>query len=324
MKPHIREILHEYEQMRLQKKAERDARESEALRRCPELAAVLEQMRNLSLNMTREVMARPAQADEIIQRSHETLSQLRAQKEALLLQCGLPADTLEIHYRCPDCKDTGYIGDVLQQMCHCLSQRVLEESYRSSNLAMPQQNAPAFDLNIFSNKPISGSLSPREQMRRIYDHLSRLCSDLDSAQHHTILLCGKTGTGKTFLLQTLAQQLVTQGTPTLMLTSYKFFDLMLKHHTHQEDVALDDFTDVDVLILDDLGSEPLFNNVTVQYLFSILNERLYHQKHTFISTNLLPAQLASRYGDRVASRLLDPQNTLSFQLLGRDLRMHQK
>ena len=46
----------------------------------------------------------------------EELAILRASKQELLRSSGFPADYLEPVYDCPNCKDTGYIGN---QKCHC-------------------------------------------------------------------------------------------------------------------------------------------------------------------------------------------------------------
>ena len=44
------------------------------------------------------------------------------------------------------------------------------------------------------------------------------------------------------------------------------------------------------------------------------------KKHTVVATNLTPVQLKERYGERVASRLLDKTLCRTIQLKGKDLR----
>ena len=61
-------------------------------------------------------------------------------------------------------------------------------------------------------------------------------------------------------------------------------------------------------------------NVTREYLFSLLNERLIQGRHTVIATNLKPDNLLSVYGERVFSRLIDGMNVTVITLGGRDLR----
>ena len=61
-------------------------------------------------------------------------------------------------------------------------------------------------------------------------------------------------------------------------------------------------------------------NITVEYLFTLLNERAAARRHTVICTNLNPAELRERYGERVGSRLLDQTLCAAVQLKGKDLR----
>ena len=51
------------------------------------------------------------------------LAELRNRKIHLLKSAGFPEDYLEPVYDCPDCKDTGYIGN---KKCHCFKKRSLD------------------------------------------------------------------------------------------------------------------------------------------------------------------------------------------------------
>lgn len=84
---------------------------------------------------------------------------------------------------------------------------------------------------------------------------------------------------------------------------------------------LDNLCDIDVLIIDDLGAENHYNNVSIEYLFDVINERTLNNKSTFISTNLTPESIQERYGDRLFSRLSDQQITLIMKLIGKDKRI---
>ena len=78
--------------------------------------------------------------------------------------------------------------------------------------------------------------------------------------------------------------------------------------------------DIPVLMLDDLGSEPLMQNITVEQLFHLINERQLRGLSTVISTNLTLKELRERYTERIVSRLNDPQNCEIIILEGQDLR----
>ena len=72
----------------------------------------------------------------------------------------------------------------------------------------------------------------------------------------------------------------------------------------------------------DLGTEPMMRNITVEYLFLLLNERMEAGLSTMVTTNLTPAQIQERYGERVCSRLFDRLSALTIKLEGKDLRLH--
>ena len=79
----------------------------------------------------------------------------------------------------------------------------------------------------------------------------------------------------------------------------------------------------DLLVIDDLGSEPIRRNINVESLFSILNERSVSKRPVVIVTNLMPVQLRDRYGERITSRLFS-ENAVSIRLYGRDVRRSGK
>ena len=85
-------------------------------------------------------------------------------------------------------------------------------------------------------------------------------------------------------------------------------------------MGFDQLLSVPLLLIDDLGSEPMMRNITVEYLFTLLNERMAARRHTVIATNLSPLQLQEIYGERVSSRLLDRTRCATMRLEGKDLR----
>ncbi len=83
---------------------------------------------------------------------------------------------------------------------------------------------------------------------------------------------------------------------------------------------LDDLYETELLLIDDLGTEPLIENVTVEELFNLINERQNDGMCTVLSTNLNLSELKRRYTERVVSRLLDRQHCQALHFLGRDIR----
>ena len=78
------------------------------------------------------------------------------------------------------------------------------------------------------------------------------------------------------------------------------------------------FIDVDLLIIDDLGTE-FINSFTEAELFRIINSRILSEKSMIISTNLLLNDIKSTYSERILSRLLGNFEALRF--FGEDIRL---
>ena len=82
---------------------------------------------------------------------------------------------------------------------------------------------------------------------------------------------------------------------------------------------------VDLLIIDDLGTENI-NNMKFAELFTIINSRMLPQKDrvtkTIISTNLDLSNLSELYGERIISRFAGNYNICPF--FGEDIRIKIK
>jgi len=64
----------------------------------------------------------------------------------------------------------------------------------------------------------------------------------------------------------------------------------------------------------------LLENITLEYLFAVLNERQQAGLSTMVATNLTPGELRARYSERVTSRLINSESSAVFLLEGRDVR----
>ena len=155
---------------------------------------------------------------------------------------------------------------------------------------------------------------------KIFRDDCRAWADSYPKQHtRDILLSGQSGLGKTFLLHAMADRLIERDVNVLIVSAYRMLEILRKSY-FDNDEGSSDLTDAEVLMIDDLGSEPLMQNVTVEQLFNLLNERAVRGLSTVISTNLDLARFRERYTERIASRLSDPQKCMLITLVGKDLR----
>lgn len=217
-----------------------------------------------------------------------------------------------IKYQCPICSDTGIIeANGKAERCSCFTRRLIELS-SDGCYANTSQNFDTFDLSVFDREN-------QQFFEKLYTYSQEYCKKFPCVKRKNIIFSGKTGTGKTFFLNCICSALRSRGFSVVFITAGRLFEILRKYAFSEEN-NFDSLLQADMLIIDDLGSEPMFNNITVEYLFMLINERTALNKAICISTNLSPDQLAQRYTDRIASRLFDESTTYTFNLVGNDLR----
>ena len=129
--------------------------------------------------------------------------------------------------------------------------------------------------------------------------------------------------GKTYLSNCIAKELLTNKKTVLYQTAPNMLDNIISYRFGNND--LKDFyknlLDVDLLIIDDLGTESM-NSIKFTELFNVLNSRLLNQNNkitkTIISTNLSLQNILKTYDERIFSRIVGYYNICKF--FGDDLR----
>ena len=141
-------------------------------------------------------------------------------------------------------------------------------------------------------------------------------------QTRDMVLTGKSGLGKTYLLHCMAKVLLERGYHVILLSAYRFLEIARRTYLGRDngDGEMESLMEADVLMIDDLGTEPFMENITIVQLFNLLNERQLANRATIISTNLNEKDLRERYTERVASRLLDKRTCTVIPFAGEDIR----
>lgn len=243
--------------------------------------------------------------------SKRLLAKLIVERNQILHKHGMTVKDLVPQYSCTKCNDTGYING---QKCSCLRKEL------TNQLA---QNCVHLDKNCtFEN-----STETNSDNNKVYQVCKAFCDKIQQTKLRIIVICGKTGTGKTYLSNAIANKVIEKQQSAYIVTAYQLSELLLRSHlSRQEDklAVLEELMDVDLLAIDDLGIENVFTNVTNEYLFALLNERIQRKKKTVISTNLLPSQLRQRYEERIFSRIADKKLSMVLHLDGEDKRLTTK
>lgn len=242
----------------------------------------------------------------------ERIAELDAQKITILTSLGYPKDYLDMHYECPICKDTGTIGTAPKKLCSCIKKRIMQYRYASSNLENGEYFSN-FNLNIFKNE------RQRKNMQNLLEFSKQYSEALPHPEPINLVLMGMTGLGKSFTLNCIAHRGIERGIDVIKITAYNLISSILTAMKNGD--QLPDFISCDFLVIDDLGTEAMVKNVTVEHIFSIINEREALSKPTAVATNLSPDDIMQRYGERIFSRLISRRYSKVIMLSGDDVRL---
>lgn len=230
----------------------------------------------------------------------------------LLKSMGIDKSELKPHYDCIACKDTGYIRG---KECECLKREISQELIRQSGIDISSMAKFGGDFTMFDNP---------DKVKTIYDKMKKFIKDISSTTIDNVLIIGDTGVGKTHLMECMTTYSIELGREIKYTTAFNFNQDMLKFHCARlEDKSeiMDTYLKSEILFIDDLGSENKINNVTNEYLYSIINERMQNHKKTVITSNLDFGQIQDAYGERIFSRLMHKKQSLKINFEGSDLRL---
>lgn len=219
-------------------------------------------------------------------------------------------------FHCPICQDSGISNG---KYCKCLIDAYKQILRNKSGI----NELPVFTFE--DNKIANIDCKQSKPLNKLYDSMLKYCEEFPNNKFKNILLCGKVGVGKSCLLSSTLNKLLDNGVNAQYLTAFHLNSLFLKYHTtniKEREHIFSNLLKAEVLIIDDLGIEPIIKNVTIEYLTVLLTERI--NKHTIIATNLSSNEIQDKYGDRVFSRLTNKDTTKLLYLDGDDLRHKNK
>jgi len=299
------ELVKYYSRVRAQNAAEHNRRREECARKFPRLNQIVSAKSSLLLESAKQRLS----TEEIGRR----LAQLCDDQTLLLVQGGFPKTHLDPIFTCPYCEDTGFVGDPVRRPCSC--HMLLLQQYQAAGAKVnSDETFEKFDETIY----------PDEQQRKTTLNAKKYCErytdSLPAPSPPNLLILGQTGLGKSFLGNAIAFRALAGGIASLRTTAYFFISDIMDGITEKRS-RLTRYTDIELLVLDDLGAESRIPNITEESIFHVLNERILGKRPTVVITNLSLAELAPRYGDRIASRLYDGTMYHKFQLAGENLRL---
>jgi len=319
-------LLTEYEQKRRRAEMDLEYRKQELYKKVPRLQEIELEMNKISINKAKSILSNNIKTEDL----DDKVQNLKKEKEKIIKKENIKNSFFKPYYECETCKDTGYILDGVSKttMCSCLKQNLLNNLYNKSNLSnIDKENFENFDEKIFSDKIISGyGCSPRDNIINIKNASLSFIENFDNENTKSLVFTGNTGLGKSYMSNCIANELLKKGKTVLYQTSPVLLETIIdnkfnKYKTSNTNDFYNEILNVDLLIIDDLGTEYL-NAMKLSELFTIINTRILNLNkvtRTIISTNLNVKDIFKLYEERIGSRLVKYYDW--YQFFGEDLRL---
>ncbi len=302
-------------------KLKQEERINEVYKKIPSMASVDKNIKELGYTIIQENLK-----SNDTKTLEEKLRKLRSYKKNLLVENSFDKDYMEIRYYHDLCKDTGFVGT---QMCSCRKQLIIDQNYSQSNIRslIKKENFDNFDDKLYSDNPYKDyPISPFDNIQMIKRDVKRYIDNFEN-QNQNIYIFGDVGRGKTYLLNSIAREILDRNYSVLYMTSSSIFKFLNDYNWAFEEARakhqdqFDFILNCDLLIIDDLGSEASTKN-DPSNLFEVVNSRMIAEKPIIFSTNFDESMLEEMYGPRIFSRVVG--NSRVYEIFGEDLRLKKR
>ncbi len=215
------------------------------------------------------------------------------------------------------CDGSGWIlgPEDVARPCDCREQRLKKGRVRGIASVIPRRYRGV----SFDRPPVS-DMERDMQSRYVVGAVREYVADLDArlADGSGLWLMGGTGTGKTTLGMLVAKTALAAGkTVAVYFTPKLLTQIRQTYQASESEDAYDAFfkrlTSVDLLYIDDLGSER-HTDWVVEQLYALVNERYENERSMLVTSNASNAdqdidvgrnELADQIGSRTVSRLVE-------------------
>ncbi len=315
------EIMREYDIIRSKNSTEHIKIKENIYNHFPRIKEIDDTLSVISLKACKNMLNTSLNHDEIMSKLKADTKKLVDEKNSILSSAGMSPECMEPIYNCKLCKDKGSYNN---KRCECYYKKMQKLMQKKSNINFEKMHGfETYNINLYSDVIDEDyGLSPKENTKNNYD-IARKYADFGKGVSRQMLLYGSTGLGKTFTSECIAREFIKKGKDVYYTSAPRLFSLFEdykfgRNTTAEAKKIIDYISTVDLLIIDDLGTE-----FRTQYidsiLFDIVNTRINENQHIIISTNLTPSQIETTYSQRISSRILGNFELMLF--FGNDLRL---
>ena len=191
------DLLKQYEHKKFQAELERDKRKTALYKTVPRLQEIEDKLNKMSFSTAKNILNN---SQESLDNFYKEIDNLKKEKEKILVSLGYDENYLTPNYECSICNDTGYFLDsnYKTQMCNCLKQKLLNESFNKSNISnLEKENFSKFNELLFSDEvdlaKYKFNVSPRKNMIDIKNNCIKFIQNFDDPSSKNLLFSGNTG-----------------------------------------------------------------------------------------------------------------------------------
>ena len=256
-----------------------------------------------------------------IERLSKKSIELQEEKAGLLNLYGYDESYLNPDYTCKLCNDEGRKNG---ELCACAKELIAKlELERLEKIApVAKCNFETFSTDYYKGLTDENGNSTEQEMIENFEFLKDYAEDF-SIKSCNLFMFGRTGLGKTHLALAIAKVAIEKYYYVVYGTANSIFT-GLEREKFKDDTSSftqNQLEEADLVIIDDLGSE-FSSSFTQAALHNLIETRLLAEKPTIITTNLDISGIKSKYGERIASRIIGEYEPIRFE--GKDIRQKKR
>jgi len=204
-------------------------------------------------------------------------------------------------------------------LCDCEEYRAkMEGDVELNNLLSEFRVAAKMELAGFSKRQLTYSFNNFKVtkdnaiiMKKIRYYLKNW--EQNKREGYGLIFSGSPGTGKTMLITSIIKEIMAKDKSNLNIKVGSIMRILydIKANFNDESAIIREFSNYDLLVLDDLGKEH-FSDWSKQVIYLIINERYENMKPTFITTNCSADELSEKIDEATISRFFEMGMSVKF------------